>query len=38
VLHKDDAHRLRGLIDDFKTLFPAVLSAATTKRGKKTTK
>jgi hypothetical protein len=38
VLHKDDAHRLRGLIDDFKGLFPAVLAAATTKRGKKTTK
>jgi AcrR family transcriptional regulator len=36
VLHKDDAHRLRGLIDDFKALFPAVLAAATTKRGKKT--
>ncbi len=35
VLHKDDAHRLRGLIDDFKGLFPAVLAAATTKRGKK---
>src|ERR1700753_2126738 len=32
VLHKDDAHRLRGLIDDFKALFPAVLAAATTKR------
>ncbi|HEX4453169.1 MAG TPA: helix-turn-helix domain-containing protein [Kofleriaceae bacterium] len=38
VLHKDDAHRLRGLIDDFKGLFPAVLAAATTKRGKKSTK
>jgi hypothetical protein len=35
VLHKDDAHRLRALIDDFKALFPAVLAAATTKRGKK---
>jgi AcrR family transcriptional regulator len=35
VLHKDDAHRLRALIDDFKALFPAVLGAATTKRGKK---
>jgi AcrR family transcriptional regulator len=35
VLHKDDAHRLRSLIDDFKTLFPAVLATATTKRGKK---
>jgi AcrR family transcriptional regulator len=38
VLHKDDAHRLRALIDDFKALFPAVLAAATTKRGKKMTK
>src|SRR5580704_7643059 len=35
VLHKDDGGRLRELVDDFKTLFPAVLTA-TTKRGKKT--
>jgi AcrR family transcriptional regulator len=34
VLHKDDGGRLRELVDDFKTLFPAVLTA-TTKRGKK---
>ncbi|MDB4958606.1 MAG: putative transcriptional regulator of the TetR family [Myxococcales bacterium] len=31
VLHKEDA-RLRDLIDDFKTLFPTVLTNATTKR------
>ncbi|NVB85697.1 MAG: TetR/AcrR family transcriptional regulator [Kofleriaceae bacterium] len=31
VLHKDDA-RLRDLIDDFKALFPTVLTTATTKR------
>jgi AcrR family transcriptional regulator len=31
VLHKDDG-RLRDLIDDFKTLFPTVLTNATTKR------
>lgn len=35
VLHKDDG-RLRDLIDDFKTLFPAVLTNATTKRRKVT--
>ena len=33
VLHKDD-ERLRELIDDFKTLFPTVLTNATTKRRK----
>lgn len=38
VLHKDDG-RLRDLIEDFKTLFPAVLSnAATTKRRTKVTR
>lgn len=35
VLHKDDG-RLRDLIDDFKTLFPTVLTNATTKRRKVT--
>src|SRR6185436_7953355 len=35
VLHRDDA-RLRDLIDDFKTLFPTVLTNATTKRRKVT--
>jgi AcrR family transcriptional regulator len=35
VLHKDDG-RLRELIEDFKTLFPTVLTTATTKRRKVT--
>lgn len=35
VLHKDDG-RLEALIDDFKTLFPTVLTNATTKRRKVT--
>lgn len=35
VLHKDDG-RLRDLIEDFKTLFPTVLTNATTKRRKVT--
>ena len=35
VLHKDDG-RLRELIDDFKVLFPTVLTNATTKRRKVT--
>ena len=34
VLHKDDA-RLRDLMDDFKALFPTVLTNATTKRRKR---
>jgi hypothetical protein len=34
VLHEDP--RLRDLIDDFKALFPAVLTQATTKRRKAT--
>ena len=34
VLHKDEG-RLRELIDDFKTLFPTVLTNATTKRRNK---
>jgi len=40
VLHKDkDEGRIRDLMDDFKTLFPAVLTnAATTKRRTKVTK
>jgi AcrR family transcriptional regulator len=38
VLHKDDA-RLRDLIEDFKTVFPTVLTnAATKRRNKKTTR
>jgi len=36
VLHKDDGGRLRELMDDFKTLFPTVLTNATTKRRKVT--
>jgi AcrR family transcriptional regulator len=36
VLHKDIDGRLRELIDDFKTLFPTVLTNATTKRRKVT--
>jgi AcrR family transcriptional regulator len=35
VLHRDD-NRLRDLVDDFKTLFPTVLTNATTKRRKVT--
>ena len=35
VLHRDES-RLRDLIDDFKTLFPMVLTNATTKRRKVT--
>jgi AcrR family transcriptional regulator len=38
VLHKDDGGRLRELIDDFKTLFPTVLTNATTKRRKQVTR
>ncbi|HEY5922271.1 MAG TPA: helix-turn-helix domain-containing protein [Kofleriaceae bacterium] len=34
VLHKDDGGRLRELMDDFKQLFPTVLTNATTKRRK----
>ena len=37
VLHKDDG-RIRDLIEDFKTLFPTVLTNATTKRRTKVTK
>jgi AcrR family transcriptional regulator len=37
VLHRDEA-RLRELIDDFKTLFPTVLTNATTKRRKQVTR
>jgi AcrR family transcriptional regulator len=37
VLHKAD-DRLRDLIEDFKTLFPAVLTQATTKRRTKVTR
>jgi AcrR family transcriptional regulator len=37
VLHKDEA-RLRDLIEDFKALFPAVLTQATTKRRNKVTR
>ncbi|HUS31028.1 MAG TPA: TetR/AcrR family transcriptional regulator [Kofleriaceae bacterium] len=37
VLHKDDG-RLRDLIEDFKSLFPAVLTQATTKRRKQGTR
>ncbi len=37
VLHKDDG-RLRELIEDFKTLFPAVLDNSTTKRRTKVTR
>ncbi len=37
VLHKDEG-RLRELIDDFKTLFPTVLTNATTKRRNKVTR
>ncbi len=37
VLHKDDG-RLRDLIDDFKAMFPTVLTNATTKRRKQVTK
>ncbi len=37
VLHKND-ERLRELIDDFKVLFPTVLSNATTKRRNKVTR
>lgn len=36
VLHKDDGGRLRELMDDFKQLFPTVLTNATTKRRKVT--
>ena len=36
VLHEDP--RLRDLIDDFKTLFPTVLTNATTKRRKQVTR
>jgi AcrR family transcriptional regulator len=36
VLHKDVDGRLRELIEDFKTLFPTVLTNATTKRRKVT--
>jgi AcrR family transcriptional regulator len=36
VLHKEDGGRLRELIEDFKTLFPTVLTNATTKRRKVT--
>jgi AcrR family transcriptional regulator len=36
VLHKEDGGRLRDLIDDFKVLFPTVLTNATTKRRKVT--
>jgi hypothetical protein len=35
VLHKEDS-RMRDLIEDFKTLFPTVLTTATTKRRKVT--
>ena len=38
VLHKDDTGRLRELIDDFKMLFPTVLTNATTKRRKQVTR
>src|SRR5688572_21226410 len=38
VLHKDVDGRLRELMDDFKTLFPAVLTNATTKRRKQVQK
>lgn len=37
ALHKDEG-RLRELIDDFKTLFPTVLTNATTKRRNKVTR
>lgn len=37
VLHKDDS-RIRDLIEDFKSLFQAVLTNATTKRRTKVTK
>jgi AcrR family transcriptional regulator len=36
VLHREDGGRLRDLMDDFKTLFPTVLTNATTKRRKVT--
>jgi len=35
VLHKEDGGRLRELMDDFKQLFPTVLTNATTKRRNK---
>jgi AcrR family transcriptional regulator len=38
VLHREDGGRLRDLMDDFKTLFPTVLTNATTKRRKQVTR
>jgi AcrR family transcriptional regulator len=38
VLHKEDGGRLRELMDDFKQLFPTVLTNATTKRRKQVTR